>query len=133
MTDNLHAMNFHELCTWRIRQVKSRTGRDLLEESRLVYPGKDTYDVLMPDALINSFEIAPLGYDTIIIDEGQDFKDEFWLAIELLYEGNEDARLYIFQDSNQAIYSSSEELPIDDIPLFLEDNCRNTKTIHELA
>ena len=131
--NNLHAMNFHELCNWRINQVKSNTGRNLLEESKLVYPGKDIYDVLMPDALINSYEIAPLAYDTIIIDEGQDFKDEFWLAIELLYEGHEDSRLYIFQDSNQAIYSSSEDLPIDDIPLFLADNCRNTKTIHELA
>ncbi len=131
--DNLHAMNFHELCSWRIKQVKVDTGRDLLEEARLTHPGKDVYDVLMPDALIESYEISPLEYDTIIIDEGQDFRDEFWLAIELLYEGQDDARLYIFQDSNQAIYTSTEELPIDEIPLFLTDNCRNTKTIHELA
>lgn len=131
--ENLHAMNFHQLCKWRIDQVKANTRRDLLEESRFNYPKGDTFDVLMPDALINSFEIAPLKYDAIIIDEGQDFRDEFWLAIELLYEVQDDGRLYIFQDSNQAIYSSSEELPIDETPLFLVDNCRNTKTIHELA
>lgn len=131
--ENLHAMNFHQLCKWRIDQVKANTRRDLLEESRFNYSKGDTFDVLMPDALINSFEIAPLKYDTFIIDEGQDFRDEFWLAIELLYEAQDDGRLYIFQDSNQAIYSSSEELPIDEIPLFLVDNCRNTKTIHELA
>ncbi len=131
--ENLHAMNFHELCFWRIKQVKTNTGRDLLAESKLTYPGENEFNVLMPDALINSYEIAPLEYDTIIVDEGQDFRDEFWLAVELLYEGQSDARLYIFQDSNQAIYSSSEELPINEIPLFLTDNCRNTRTVHELA
>jgi len=132
--ENLHAMNFHELCYWRIKQVKANTGRDLLLESRSNYPGEHEFEVLMPDALINSYEIAALEYDAIIVDEGQDFQDEYWFAIDMLFESqNEDSRLYIFQDGNQAIYSSSEELPINEVPLFLSDNCRNTKPIHEAA
>lgn len=127
-------MNFHELCSWRIKQVKHNTGRDLLNESRLDYPGENEFDVLMPDALINSYDVAPLEYDAIIIDEGQDFQDEYWLAIDMLFESQEsESKLYIFQDGNQAIYSSSEELPIDEVPLYLIDNCRNTKPIHKLA
>jgi hypothetical protein len=131
--DNLHSMGFHEFCSWRIRQVESNTERNLIEESRNIYPGDDLYDVLMPDALINSYELAPIQYDVILIDEGQDFKPEYWLAIEMLRDQHEDTKLYIFQDSNQAIYTNSNDLPIDCEPLFLFDNCRNTKYIHNSA
>jgi len=87
----------------------------------------------MPDALIESYDIAPITYDVIIIDEGQDFKDEYWLAIEELRDRNTDTKLYIFQDGNQAIYATTDELPINNEPLCLFDNCRNTKYIHNLA
>ncbi|MBU2512139.1 NERD domain-containing protein [bacterium] len=131
--DNLHSMSFHEFCSWRIRQVENDTKRDLIEESKVIYSGEDLYDVLMPDALINSYELAPIQYDAILIDEGQDFKPEFWLAIEMLRDQNENTKLYIFQDSNQAIYTNSNDLPIDCESLFLFDNCRNTKYIHNSA
>jgi len=131
--DNLHSMSFHEFCSWRTRQVKSNTGRDLVVEASISYPGENLYDVLMPDALINSYEFAPIQYDVIIIDEGQDFKPEYWLAIEMLLDQNVDTKLYIFQDCNQAIYTNSNDLPIDCETLFLFDNCRNTKYIHNAA
>jgi ATP:corrinoid adenosyltransferase len=131
--NNLHSMDFHEFCSWRIRQVKNDTGRDLIEESKLCYPNEDKFDVLMPDALINSYDVSPIEYDVIIIDEGQDFRAEFWLAIEMLKERNDETKLYIFLDGNQAIYTANNELPIDCEPLHLFDNCRNTKPIHNLA
>jgi len=104
-----------------------------LEESRLSYPNEDTFDILMPDALINSYDISSIKYDVIIVDEGQDFKNEYWFAIEMLKDLNDETKLYIFQDGNQAIYTSNNELPIDCEPLFLFDNCRNTKSIHNSA
>ena len=131
--NNLHSMSFHEFCSWRIRQAESNSKRDLIEESRNIYSGEDLYDVLMPDALINSYELAPIQYDVILIDEGQDFKSEFWLAIEILRDQSDDIKLYIFQDSNQAIYTINNDFPIDCDPLFLFDNCRNTKYIHNSA
>jgi hypothetical protein len=131
--DNLHSMSFHEFCFWRIRQVKSKLGRDLIEESRNTYSGEDLFDVLMPDALINSYELAPIQYDVILIDEGQDFKSEYWFAIEILREQSDDTKLYIFQDNNQAIYTINKDFPIDCEPLFLFDNCRNTRYIHNSA
>ena len=131
--DNLHSMSFHQFCDWRIRQVKNDTNRDLLLESKINYPNEDKFDVWMPDALTESYDISPIAYDVIIIDEGQDFKDEYWLAIEVLREKNINSKLYIFKDSNQAIYSSTDDLPINCESLFLFDNCRNTKTIHKLA
>jgi len=131
--ENLHSMNFHEFCSWRIRQVKSDNGRDLLHEVSLENPDENKFDVWMPDALIESYDISPIRYDVIIIDEGQDFKDEYWLAIEELRDKNSNIKLYIFQDGNQSIYTSTDELPINNEPLYLDYNCRNTKPIHELA
>ena len=133
--EGLHSMGFHEFCSWRIKQVKSDTGRDLLDESKSNHPDDDLFEVLMPDALIDSYDIAPIQYDVIIIDEGQDFKSEYWLSIEILRETYTDTKLYIFLDSNQAIYTtySNSELPIKQEPLFLFDNCRNTRYIHNSA
>jgi len=129
----LDAMNFHEFCTNRIQKAKDLTKRDLLSESKMMYPDSNVYDIVMPDALVNSYDLAPISYDAIIIDEGQDFKAEYWLAIELLKEQKENTKLYIFQDTNQAIYGKPADLPIHDTPLSLIDNCRNTKYIHNLA
>jgi len=131
--ENLDSMNFHEFCSWRILQVKDDTGRDLEEESRNDYPTGNKFDILMPNALINSYEIAPIQYDVIIIDEGQDFKNEYWFAIEMLKDMQEDTKLYIFKDGNQAIYTNNCELPITPESLNLFDNCRNTDPIHNLA
>lgn len=131
--ENLHPMSFHQFCNWRIKQVENDTKRNLLAESAINYPNEDKYNVWMPDALINSYDISLITYDVIIVDEGQDFKDEYWLAIEGLRDSNNDTKLYIFQDGNQAIYTSTDELPIKGEPLFLFDNCRNTKPIHQLA
>tara|TARA_R110002012_G_C11610508_1_gene608120 strand:+ start:228 stop:1409 length:1182 start_codon:yes stop_codon:yes gene_type:complete len=130
---SLHAMSFHEFCSWRTRQVKKDTGRDLIGESKVGNPVANLYDVLMPDALINSYSISPVSYDSIVIDEGQDFKDEYWLAIELLLDSNPDTNFYVFQDCNQAIYAKCDFLPITSDPLYLFDNCRNTKEIHKFA
>lgn len=131
--ESLHSMSFHEFCSWRVRQAKKNTERDLIEESKRAYPQADFYDVIMPNALIDSYEIAPIEYDVIIVDEGQDFKAEYWLAIELLTDQKADTKLYVFQDCNQAIYSDETELPINCEPLYLFDNCRNTRFIHEAA
>lgn len=131
--DAVHAMSFHEFCSWRIRQVKASTGRDLIAESRVTYCTGDLYDVLMPDALINSYDICPIEYDVVIVDEGQDFRDEFWLSIEMLLDRKDQSNFYIFHDSNQSIYTELDTLPINDEPLYLLDNCRNTATIHNFA
>ena len=131
--EGLHTMSFHQFCHWRIKQVQSDTNRDLLIEASSNYPSDDKFDVWMPSALIDSYELSPISYDVIIVDEGQDFKEEYWFAIEELRDRNSKTQLYIFKDSNQAIYTSVDDLPIDVEPLYLFDNCRNTRAIHNLA
>ena len=78
-------------------------------------------------------EASPLRYDAIVIDEGQDFKDEYWLPIEWLLRDPDNSHLYVFYDQNQALYTRAGSMPITEPPFVLSFNCRNTQRIHEAA
>jgi hypothetical protein len=130
---NLHAMSFHQLCDWRIRVARSEHGRDLLGEAMQTYPNKDRFDVQLPFALALSTELSGLRYDAVVVDEGQDFRDEFWFPLICLLVNEMESTFYVFFDHNQAIYTPSTQLPIDDDPFVLTTNCRNTIHIHDAA
>lgn len=76
----------------------------MLVEASTAYPGENEWDVLRPFALASSTEILGEKYDAVIIDEGQDFKDEFWLSISKLFENEDHGDFYIFYDDNQKLY-----------------------------
>ena len=84
-------------------------------------------------ALTLAIEETAFRYDAIIVDEAQDFTDEFWLPIEMLLADRNKSRLYAFADHNQALYARSAKPPIDEDPFLLTVNCRNTKVIHDAA
>ena len=131
--ENLHAMTFHQLCDWRIKATAHESGIDLKAEAALAYPKGSLFDVQLPFALARSTEVSSLRYDAIIVDEGQDFGDEYWLPIELILNGADNAQLYVFFDPNQAVYRNASTFPIHDAPFLLTENCRNTKPIHRVA
>jgi hypothetical protein len=135
-TSHLFPMTFHELCSWRIREAQRQSGRDLLAEARVAYPSRnrqDEYDIHMPYALTLASELTADRFDAVVIDEGQDFRPEFWLPIEWLLRDANHSHLFVFHDQNQALYSRSESIPIRDEPFLLTFNCRNTLTIHRCA
>lgn len=131
--DNLLPMTYHQLCDWRIGIVKTEKGRDLLQEAKEAYPKEDLFDVQIPYALALSTEILPERFDAIIIDEGQDFRDDYWLPIEMLLTHPINSYLYIFFDQNQALYKNASTFPIADDPFELTANCRNTRYIHDAS
>ena len=131
--DNLHAMSFHQLCDWRIKAVNASSGKDLMREARSSYPGSDKFDVQMPYALARSTEFDDFRYQAIVVDEGQDFGDEYWMPIEMLLEDEDDSPLFIFLDPNQSVYRIASTFPIQEAPFYLTENCRNTKHIHSAA
>ena len=130
---NLHVMGFHQLCYRWVKAAGQGSGRDLVAEAKLTYPGKDLYDIQLPNALAYALEELPDRYDAIVCDEGQDFREEFWLPIELLLSEYDKAPLYVFYDDNQNLYSRAGTFPISDEPFILSTNCRNTAPIHEAA
>jgi ATP:corrinoid adenosyltransferase len=85
-----------------------------------------------PDALLAASEALPDNrFDAIIVDEGQDFEETWWVALMSLLEHPDDSVLYIFYDDNQRIYTRHAEFPIQDEPFKLTRSCRNTKQIHD--
>jgi UvrD-like helicase C-terminal domain/Nuclease-related domain/AAA ATPase domain len=85
----------------------------------------------LPEALCKALDVLPDRFDAIIVDEGQDFEEEWWVAIASLLADPNDGVLYIFYDDNQRLYNRGAAFPINDEPFHLPANCRNTQRIHE--
>ncbi|MES2784723.1 MAG: AAA family ATPase [Pseudomonadota bacterium] len=136
-TAGLAVMSYHQLCEERIDRVRKRTGRDVLEEAASSYPGRgdrQKYEVQMPFALALANEVLTDDlFDAVIVDEAQDFSDEYWFGVETLLKDPREGTFYLFTDQNQAIYRRDAQLPIEDAPYHLTENCRNTAPIHALA
>ena len=132
-TPNLDVVGFHQLCHRQVERANRASGRDLVAEAKVTYPGKDLYEVQLPNALGYSLDVLPDRYDAIVCDEGQDFREEFWVPLELLLTDYETSPLYVFYDDNQNIYARAGTFPIRDEPFSLTTNCRNTAPIHVAA
>ena len=74
-----------------------------------------------------------LFYDAVIVDEGQDFRELWWLIIESLLEGSKHNILYIFYDDNQALLPFRSKYPIKISPFTMSKNCRNGGEIFEIV
>lgn len=94
---------------------------------------QEYYDVVLPEMLMKAVDENGPMFDAIIVDEGQDFLETYWVALaSLLIE--KEGIFYIFYDDNQNLYgSNSLKGIVDDIPFLLPENCRNTKSIHKVV
>ncbi len=126
--DNLTVKNFHWLC------------HDFAEKAEL--PEIDTqdaptshyFDKVLPNAFVKAVELMPEErFDAIVVDEGQDFKGEWWTMLQLAMTEPDQGILYVFYDDNQRLYGHRDDIPggLDEYPL--DQNLRNTKTIYQLA
>jgi hypothetical protein len=72
--------------------------------------------------------------DVLIIDEAQDFNNNFWNNIEQ-YKIEKNFDLYVFMDSNQSVYRSPEDIAsrLQAKRMTLRLNLRNTQSISKLT
>ena len=69
-------------------------------------------------------------FTALVVDEAQDFADDWWPA--LLAACTPDARVAVFRDDEQAVFTQRRGRPdIDLVPLRLEENLRNATQIVE--
>lgn len=120
---DIEVFHFHDLC----KKVADSVGFII----NSVGNDQDYYENMLPQALMDAGRTIGRIYDAIIVDEGQDFKETYWIALESILK--EEGNLYIFFDNNQDLYGGSTDFGglITDDPLPLNINCRNTKAIHE--
>ena len=129
--DNLEAGSFHSVFQKILGTKFSQYFREAKSEPS--YAGMDEWDVIRPYAYALAISDLEFSYDAIVVDEGQDFRNEFWLPIELLLGDDEDKRFYTFADTNQRLFTNSESIPNLSPNFLLYQNCRNTGKIHEMA
>jgi hypothetical protein len=84
-------------------------------------------------AFAESVDVAAGRYGALIVDEAQDFEEDWWLALQLMLEDPDRSPLYVFFDDNQRIFAVPKNLPVSGEPVELTVNCRNTKAINKLV
>jgi superfamily I DNA/RNA helicase len=120
---NLTVLTFHDLCA------------KLAEEAGVLpHKGDDEqafYDRQLPEALLLAADKLGPRFDALIVDEGQDFADDWWVPLQMTLRDPDDGILYIFYDDNQTLYARSQKWPIAGEPFELSTNCRSTRRIHQ--
>jgi hypothetical protein len=92
------------------------------------------FDFDLPGLFLDALALRPdLRWQHLVIDEGQDLVESWWIAIDAAIA--DDGVLRIFSDINQRVYAGirvpSADLYV--VPIRLTRNLRNTKAIHEAA
>ena len=138
--DNLTATNFHRVCQRLVGQANERSQRNLFEEAeeeyRSFHPNlttADRFEHVYPQALVSALDVLDERYGAIVVDEGQDFRQEAWTALGLLLRDVDGGPFVVFHDENQDVYGGAGDFPVPTSPIVLTRNCRNTRPIHDVA
>ncbi|MFV8780910.1 NERD domain-containing protein [Microbulbifer sp. SA54] len=116
------ARHFHRYC----RDVAIGAGLN---------PEEFSVSELAEDLVDNFCDAGLEEYDAVIVDEGQDFTDDWLASLEVVVRNGEDGVLYIFYDDNQRVMHTSTSY-IKSLPLAkhrLTRNFRNTRAIFNTA
>jgi hypothetical protein len=68
-------------------------------------------------------------FDSIVVDEGQDFADAWWDPLLAALKDDESGGLYVFTDEGQRVFNRHGSPPVPLVPLILDHNVRNTRQI----
>jgi hypothetical protein len=123
----IHVRTYHDLAEELARRAGIAVDGDPEIDSAAYY------EQALPEAMAQAIGVLDDRYDAIVVDEGQDFADLWWVTLEALQADPGSPRLAIFYDDNQRIYRRDSVYPIPEPHLSLTRNCRTTQAIHELA
>jgi hypothetical protein len=123
-SENLDIIHFHGLCYGLARDANVLPA---------MQDDETFFDQQLPEACMEAADILGVQYDAIVVDEGQDFLEDWWIPIQTLLRDPDDGILYIFFDDNQRIYVRHSTFPIQQPPYSLTVNCRNTQNIHRVV
>lgn len=106
-----------------------------LDKSQKIKPipknDSDNYwNKYIPNKFLEILNESRVNYDSVVIDEAQDFSEDYWYPIIQLLSDNHD--LFIFYDNDQDVYNKNQIIPFEDITKYvLNTNLRNTKRHNE--
>lgn len=91
------------------------------------------YENALPQAMADAISVLDTRFDAIVVDEGQDFAEVWWLTLELLMRDSGYGFFAIFYDNNQRIFRKESTYPLPEPHFKLTHNCRCTRHIHQAA
>jgi len=119
----IHANYFHGFCESAANKIKIPF---ILPDGNQEI--QTFYEETSPEILLSAIDLGAIPlFDAVLIDEGQDFCDDWWVPICSVLKPS--AWFYIFYDPKQNIYSRKTNFPINSAPYPLNENCRNTHEI----
>ncbi|MFZ2511561.1 MAG: NERD domain-containing protein/DEAD/DEAH box helicase [Gordonia sp. (in: high G+C Gram-positive bacteria)] len=85
----------------------------------------------LPREMTRLAEQLPPGmrFDAIVVDEAQDFADEWWPPVLAALRDPQESGLYVFSDEAQRVFDRHGSPPVPLVPLVLDHNLRNTRQI----
>jgi hypothetical protein len=120
----LHAGSFHAIANAllgaRQPQVPENADSDFWNEAHA-------------QALITHREHIEHRFDTIIIDEGQDFRESWFVALEGLLADPEHSRFFVAHDKVQDLFVEGSSMPRQATFFRLRENVRSTRRIAKLG
>lgn len=128
MSDRIHVRHFHKLCFDFCRDAHVDFDVPEEDEARSHFWNEEA-----PMLLLEAIEELKHSFDAIIVDEGQDFRSNWWDVLLELLNDKAKGTFYIFYDPCQMIYREGVKLPVDIAPIVLKTNCRNTRNIGRLV
>ena len=93
--------------------------------------GDEFWTLDLPAKLLDVPTEQQPRFDAIIVDEGQDFKPEWYEYLSTLLPKVEPSHFCVFLDEHQDIFGHWRQFPCTPTPFkkILTKNCRNTRTI----
>ena len=127
--EGIEVTNFHRLC----HKVVTDAGQAFNPpRSAQRAKFKSFWDETAAEHLLFVLEEEPgVRWDAVIVDEGQDFKDSWWIPVQELLDSPEDGELWVFSDPSQNLYEGGSLEGLGLSPLKLLRNVRNTRQIAE--
>ncbi|MBY4573291.1 nuclease [Gordonia paraffinivorans] len=94
---------------------------------------QEFWEHTLPKQMYELAQQLPPGkrFDAIVVDEAQDFADDWWEPMLACLKDAETGGIYVFSDEAQRVFDRQGSPPVDLVPLVLDHNLRNTKQIAE--
>ena len=120
--------------SWDVEQQPAYAGtfHYLAEQWSDAAPGGDTaYFDSLPGRLAEAAAAREPDerFDLLIVDEAQDFSDDWWPPLLATLGDPADGPVVVFQDDLQRIFAGRGHLPFTGVEVELDENLRNTQEI----
>ena len=95
----------------------------------------DFFERILPVRLGELADSRPRAelFDTVVVDEAQDFGEQWWPSLVRCLRDPDDGGLFVFLDEAQRVFGRDGVAPIATPPVHLDENLRSTKQIAQLC